>query len=108
MEKPKPDTSETARMRALAHPLRQKILGEMIHNPQKPGTSPSEMAAKLDRPLSNVSYHVRTLADCGAITLKRTEPVRGSMRHFYVISPRFIALPWVSAALKSVIPDPSQ
>lgn len=100
----KPDTSETAKIRALAHPLRQQILGVMLQEPKKPGISPSEVSQKLSVPLSNVSYHVRILDTCGAITLEDTKPVRGSLQHFYSPSPSFMNLPWVQAVLEAVIP----
>ena len=30
-----------------------------------------------------MAYHVRVLAGCGAVTLVRVKPVRGSIKHFY-------------------------
>lgn len=103
----KPDTSETAKIRALAHPMRQRILGLMLQDSSESGISPREISEQLEVPLSGVSYHVRALADCEAIALKGTRPRRGSMQHFYVPSPDFMALPWVPAVLEAVIPDPS-
>ena len=73
---------------ALRHPLRREILRTMAE--QAP-ISPREISDELRQPLSNVSYHVRVLADCGAVTLVDTAPVRGSMQHFY--SPA-IDQPW--------------
>jgi DNA-binding transcriptional ArsR family regulator len=65
---------------ALRHPLRREILRAMAaHDP----ISPREIADELRQPLSNVSYHVRVLAGCGAVALVDTAPVRGSMQHFY-------------------------
>ena len=61
--------------------------------------SPREVSGALSQPLSSVSYHVRVLADCEAITLVSTKPVRGSMQHFYRLSPKFIGLPWVASVL---------
>ena len=49
---------------ALGHPLRRRILREMLD--ERTRTSPRELAAELGEPLSNVSYHVRVLAECGA------------------------------------------
>ena len=73
---------------ALRHPLRRSILREMALR----GTiSPRELAETLDRPLSNVSYHVRVLLDCAAVTLVETKPVRGSMQHFYSAA---VEAPW--------------
>jgi DNA-binding transcriptional ArsR family regulator len=65
---------------ALRHPLRREILRQMAGEEM---ASPREIASALGQPLSNVSYHVRVLADRAAITLVRTQPVRGSMQHFY-------------------------
>jgi DNA-binding transcriptional ArsR family regulator len=65
---------------ALRHPLRRRILREMAGGG---AVSPRELANQLEKPLSNVSYHVRVLADCAAVTLVETKPVRGSMQHFY-------------------------
>ena len=66
---------------ALAHPLRRQILREMLSGGGQ--TSPRDLAAGLDEPLSALSYHVRVLAECGAIKLVRTKQIRGSTQHFY-------------------------
>jgi predicted transcriptional regulator len=78
---------------ALRHPLRRDILRKMAG---KKAISPRETATALAQPLSNVSYHVRVLADCAAISLVRTEPVRGSMQHFYCVT---IEAPWARQVL---------
>ena len=66
---------------ALRHPLRRQILQALAEGPQP--ISPRELASSLAQPLSNVSYHVRVLADCSVLELVRTRQVRGSMQHFY-------------------------
>ncbi|HEX4307943.1 MAG TPA: helix-turn-helix domain-containing protein [Solirubrobacterales bacterium] len=78
---------------ALRHPLRRQILRVMIR--QEP-TSPRQIADELNEPLSNVSYHVRVLAELGVAILVDTTPVRGSMQHFY--SPT-IDEPWALEVL---------
>jgi DNA-binding transcriptional ArsR family regulator len=78
---------------ALGHPLRRQILRAMADQDR---ISPREISDELCEPLSNVSYHFRVLAGCGAVTLVDTEPVRGSVRHFY--SPT-IEEPWALAVL---------
>ena len=78
---------------ALRHPLRREILREMAG---EEAISPREIAAALHQPLSNVSYHVRVLADCAAVTLVNTRPVRGSMQHFYCTA---IEAPWARQVL---------
>lgn len=78
---------------ALRHPLRRDILRAMAG---EDGISPREISAALSQPLSNVSYHVRVLAECSAVALVRTQPVRGSMQHFYCAS---IEAPWALEVL---------
>ncbi len=65
---------------ALRHPLRRRILRLLADGE---AWSPRRMAAALRQPLSNVSYHVRVLAERSAITLVETRPSRGSVEHFY-------------------------
>jgi DNA-binding transcriptional ArsR family regulator len=72
------DTSDL--LIALRHPLRRQILQAM---PDGQAISPRDLATNLKQPLSNVSYHVRVLVDCGVLKLVRTKQVRGSMQHFY-------------------------
>jgi DNA-binding transcriptional ArsR family regulator len=69
-----------AALAALRHPLRRRILRAMADRKQ---TSPRELAERLDEPLSNVSYHVRTLAEHGAVKEVRRRQVRGATQHFY-------------------------
>jgi DNA-binding transcriptional ArsR family regulator len=78
---------------ALRHPLRRQILKSMVENDP---ISPRQIADELKEPLSNVSYHVRVLADCGVASLVDTTPVRGSMQHFYSAS---VEEPWALAVL---------
>jgi DNA-binding transcriptional ArsR family regulator len=66
-------------IKALGHPLRQRIL----HSLGEGVASPSELSKKLGEPLGNVSYHVKILAECQAIELVKTAPVRGAVEHFY-------------------------
>jgi DNA-binding transcriptional ArsR family regulator len=86
--------NETALLAALSHPLRRRILRLMeVEQP----ISPRELAILLEHPLPNVSYHVRVLADCEAVALVFTEPVRGSMQHFYRPS---LEPPWARRILE--------
>lgn len=87
------NTDDNELLIALRHPLRRQILRTMVE--QKP-ISPREVSDELKEPLSNVSYHFRVLADCGAVALVGQTPVRGSMQHFY--SPT-IDEPWALAVL---------
>jgi DNA-binding transcriptional ArsR family regulator len=73
---------------ALRHPLRRRILRQMT---SREAISPLELSENLGKPLSNVSYHVRVLADCAAVTLVGTIPKSGSMQHFYSSA---VEAPW--------------
>jgi len=78
---------------ALRHPLRRRILREMADGE---AISPRELSAALRQPLSNVSYHVRVLVACAAVTLVGTKPARGSVQHFYRSA---VEAPWAQQVL---------
>jgi DNA-binding transcriptional ArsR family regulator len=88
-------------MRAMGHPLRRDILKEMQG---KKEISPRELSQLLEESLSNVSYHIRVLEKCDAITLVRTRPARGSMQHFYRFA---IEAEWAYGILGLSPPPPS-
>src|ERR1700742_4757228 len=77
--RPAGETYEARIEKALAHPLRARILqrlGERV-------ASPGDLALELGAPLGVVSYHVRMLRDYDCVELVRTEPRRGALQHFY-------------------------
>lgn len=65
--------------KALAHPLRVRILSALHQGI----SSPNQLAQELKEPLGNVSYHVKTLLEYDCIELVKTEPRRGAVEHFY-------------------------
>ncbi len=73
-------SDETKLLGALSNPLRRQILRRM-HNGE--ALSPLQLAEEFDLPVSNIAYHVRVLAGCGAVKLVRVKPVRGALKHFY-------------------------
>jgi DNA-binding transcriptional ArsR family regulator len=73
------DPAVTRLIRGLGHPLRAQIFGVL----QERRASPRELADELGAPLSNVSYHVRVLADLKLIRLVKTTPRRGAVEHHY-------------------------
>ena len=81
---------------ALAHPLRRQILRKMLSASGE--ASPRDLAAGLDHPLSALSYHVRVLAECGAIKLIGTKKIRGSTQHFYRPA---VKAQWARTALRA-------
>ncbi|MBA3865423.1 MAG: helix-turn-helix transcriptional regulator [Solirubrobacterales bacterium] len=92
-------SDENNLLEALRHPLRRRLLRMMAG---EEAISPRELATALDRPLSNVSYHVRVLAECGAVTLVKTTPVRGSMQHFYRST---VEAPWAREIIELDDPE---
>jgi DNA-binding transcriptional ArsR family regulator len=90
-------SSETRIAKALAHPLRARILqrlGERV-------ASPRELAGELAAPLGLVSYHVRMLRDYDCVELVRTEPRRGVLQRFY----RATARPFVDGGQWRALPS---
>jgi DNA-binding transcriptional ArsR family regulator len=65
--------------KALAHPLRVRILTSL----NRGISSPNQLSQELDEPLGNVSYHVKTLLEYDCVELVKTEPRRGAVEHFY-------------------------
>ena len=65
--------------RALAHPLRARLLSELSAR----DGSPAELAEQLDEPLGVVSYHVRVLAQAGLLDLVDRTFKRGAVQHHY-------------------------
>jgi DNA-binding transcriptional ArsR family regulator len=66
-------------VKAISHPIRHRVL--LLLNDRV--ASPNEIANEIGESLGRVSYHVRQLAEVGAIELVRTEPRRGAVEHFY-------------------------
>jgi DNA-binding transcriptional ArsR family regulator len=79
--KPKPITTidDPRLVRALAHPLRVRILALLDERT----ASPAQLAPQLAASLGVVSYHVRRLETLGMVELVRTGKVRGAVQHFY-------------------------
>jgi DNA-binding transcriptional ArsR family regulator len=70
---------DPALVKALAHPLRAKILYEL----QDHEASPKNLAAHFGIPLSNVAYHIQVLRKLKLIRLVRKTPRRGAIEHRY-------------------------
>ncbi len=82
--RPYQDITDPALAKALAHPLRTRILGALDGR----RASPSELAEELDAPLGVVSYHVRRLAALGFLKLVKRVPRRGAVEHYYTATTR--------------------
>lgn len=91
------DIDDPRLVKALAHPIRIKILGILEHRV----ASPKELALEIGLPLENVSYHVRALKEFGFIRLERKRQVRGAIEHHY----RAVARPRITADAWEELPD---
>lgn len=97
MPKQKPSGPEEALLFLIQHPLRKRLLALCVEAEE--ARSPKELTIPTNEALSNVSYHVRTLARHGAVELVATEPRRGSIEHFYRATTLVDEVPWARAAL---------
>lgn len=77
--RPNPLATESDVLKAIAHPLRHRILQALNERV----SSPKELADQLGEPLGRVSHHVRVLARLKAIEPVRTRHRRGAVEHFY-------------------------
>ena len=71
-------------VRALAHPLRVRILEAL----QGRRASPTKLEADLRSDLPSVAYHMKVLKKCDCVELVGTAKVRGAVEHFYTAKPR--------------------
>lgn len=96
--KPKPTGPEEVLLFILQHRLRKRLLRLYV---EAEGTlSPKELTLLANDPnISNVGYHVRVLAERGAVELVETQPRRGSVEHFYEATGLVDEVPWGRAAL---------
>jgi DNA-binding transcriptional ArsR family regulator len=92
--KPKPITNidDPRYLKAIAHPLRVRILA-LLKDRQM---SPKELAERFDVTLGAMAYHVRLLSQLGLIELVGTQQRRGATEHFYraLEHPRFSDAAW--------------
>lgn len=95
------DITDPDLAKALAHPLRTRILASL----EGRTASPSELADELDASLGVVSYHVRRLEALGFLKLVRREPRRGAVEHYYTATgkPRITNAAW--GKLPAIVKD---
>lgn len=87
-------------MKAMAHPMRVRILAYMNDRPW----SPNEISEELAEGLSQVSYHVKVLKDFELIEMTKLEPRRGAVEHYY----RAIKRAYVPSSVTKQFPKSSQ
>jgi DNA-binding transcriptional ArsR family regulator len=97
------DITDPTLAKALAHPLRTRILAIL----ETRTASPSELAEELGAPLGVVSYHVRRLEALGFLKLVKREPRRGAVEHYYSLRgrPRITNAAW--GKLPAIVKDAS-
>jgi DNA-binding transcriptional ArsR family regulator len=95
--KPEKDITDSKVIKALAHPMRIRILATLDQRV----ASPSELSTELGAPIGNVSYHVRMLESLGLIRLVRTTPKRGAIEHHY----EAVARPKISDETWARVPE---
>jgi len=83
MKRDRPEVIDQRLIRALAHPLRIRILEALTERV----ASPIKLSDDLDAGLSHVAYHTRALDKCGCLELVDTAQRRGATEHFYKASP---------------------
>lgn len=88
---------EAALLFVLQHPLRRLLLRLYVEEEGK--LSPKELADFTRQHLSKVGYHVRVLAEQGAVEIVGEEPRRGAVEHFYEATNLVDQVPWGRAAL---------
>jgi DNA-binding transcriptional ArsR family regulator len=80
----RPEVIDQRLVKALAHPLRIKILEILTERV----ASPNRLSGELDAGLSHVAYHTKALDECGCLELVDTAKRRGATEHFYKAAPR--------------------
>lgn len=90
--KPFQDITDPSVAKALAHPLRSRILAVL----EQRTASPSQLASELDVPLGVLSYHVRRLSALGFLKLVNRVRRRGAVEHYYTATdkPRISDQAW--------------
>jgi DNA-binding transcriptional ArsR family regulator len=86
------DITDPSLAKALAHPLRTRILGAL----EDRTASPSELAQEFGASLGVVSYHVRRLHSLRFLKLVKSVPRRGAVEHYYtaVAGPHITSQAW--------------
>lgn len=98
--KPKAITPEDKLLQVLAHPLRKRLLRLYVEAKEAQELrSPKELTVPVNRSVSNVGYHVRVLAEHGAVEIVAEQQRRGSVEHFYEATALVDEVPWGRAAL---------
>src|SRR6185369_5982761 len=72
----------TQELRALAHPLRLRLLEEFAGSPR----TTMQVAAAMGEPPTRLYHHVNALERAGILRLARTRQVRGTTEKYYEVA----------------------
>jgi DNA-binding transcriptional ArsR family regulator len=104
MISPPPEMIDQRLVRALAHPLRVRIL-EVLSDRI---SSPNRLSETLETGLTDVAYHTRALDKCGCLQLVDTAQRRGATEHFYKATPdSFLGNPAWRGVPRAILPGVS-
>ncbi len=78
----------TQELRALAHPLRLKLLEAFAKGPR----TTMQVAAQLGEPPTRLYHHVNALVRAGILSLKRTRRVRGTTEKYFELARRRVGV----------------
>lgn len=78
----------TQELRALAHPLRLKLLEAFARGPR----TTMQVAAEMGEPPTRLYHHVNALATAGILRLKSTRQVRGTTEKYFEVAKRRIGV----------------
>jgi len=102
--KQQPQMIDQRLVKALAHPLRVRIL-EILSNQV---SSPNRLSEALETGLTDVAYHTRALEKFGCLDLVDTAQRRGATEHFYKATPNsFLGNPAWRGVPRGVLPGVS-
>jgi DNA-binding transcriptional ArsR family regulator len=89
------DITDPSLAKALAHPIRIRVLAALDNRV----ASPSELAEELNVSLGVISYHVRRLQSLKFLKLVKRVPRRGAVEHYYttVAGPQMTNETWSTA-----------
>lgn len=97
--KASPPPLNCGHMQALSNEDRVRVFAVLCERV----ASPKQIAEQLGEGLSQVSYHVSVLRECGLIELDHTVPRRGAVEHFYrAAGPAPGELGWTPLVLDAV------
>ena len=74
----------TQELRALAHPLRLRLLEQFADEPR----TTMQAAVRMGEPPTRLYHHVNALLRAGILELKRTRQVRGTTEKYFVVAKR--------------------